>query len=574
MKWYRVPCDRVHCALASRQTKRCEVGKTYSPVPGNMDKVGVVPAEVNVTTAEEHPKAGNNGTASVEGPNATVKLSSSGQEDQAVEAPPSIGKPSNAGKEEPGSMEPPHEDTSENKNKHHQNDNHHHKHHHHKHKHKHKHHKHRKASAHDPHTIGGKRFSITPLMTNLDDLNDDMSLSLSEEGEHSDSASSSSASSAISEEESYAVTTSDSDNDDASLKGKRLPFTYGNDSPDASPSEASFDVTKDALPAYDIPTPTAHEVKQRKKSVRKQRRASHRIALTVEERRRNRAATKIRTLLFIRRARLLARFLRANPNLIQQGQARAISIQASWRGKLARKRVAVLRGDYVFNPNLEQKILQHGGQRALLEYIKQLEDENRQLLLDIANMNAKQLLLGCSGANRSQTSNISILPHKSGNHSKKWLLYRRDDELQTWVEQKFSKHAQHRLDILRETSIVRKAGKGARQSEARKKIQEKKIPKVEAVPVVTVLSPRTEVKTIEAKRGIAEDIAVESDAQIEDEADSGNQKFEKEQEREIQERNMVPNAPVDSRNAPETKAVSTNVDVVMRWRLKRGYGFQ
>ena len=105
----------------------------------------------------------------------------------------------------------------------------------------------------------------------------------------------------------------------------------------------SFDVTMDAMSpasrnAYNAPTPSNVEVKARRKSQNKQRRASQRVALANEEKRRTKAATIIRGLLFIHRARQLANFFRINPALIKEGHGLANSIQASWRGTQSRKR--------------------------------------------------------------------------------------------------------------------------------------------------------------------------------------------------------------------------------------------
>ena len=108
-----------------------------------------------------------------------------------------------------------------------------HKHHHHHHHHKHGKHR-RRSSAAEPHTIGGKRFSITPLMQGSPSIGslDDFSV---EEG---DSDSYSSSSTGISEgdesQESYAISTGSEDSDDNSVpnKGRHLPFTFDGNASD------------------------------------------------------------------------------------------------------------------------------------------------------------------------------------------------------------------------------------------------------------------------------------------------------------------------------------------------------
>lgn len=128
-----------------------------------------------------------------------------------------------------------------------------------KHHHQHVHH-HRRASrsvANNPlPLIGGKRFSITGLTSDVGEL-DEMSIDMTEgDEEEEDSYSESSYSSTSTEGqaedaslESYEVSTSESDGENESpAKGKHLPFTYtAGGSPESSVSKNSFDVVADAL---------------------------------------------------------------------------------------------------------------------------------------------------------------------------------------------------------------------------------------------------------------------------------------------------------------------------------------
>jgi hypothetical protein len=106
------------------------------------------------------------------------------------------------------------------------------------------------------------------------------------------------------------------------------------------------------------------------KKSKKQRRASARLAVREEDARKDAAATVMRGLLFVRRARMMARFFRENPDMIKEGRQGTLAIQKSWRGKQARKRVKSLRGDFVPNASLDDLVATHGGSKGLVEYVR------------------------------------------------------------------------------------------------------------------------------------------------------------------------------------------------------------
>ncbi|GMH48572.1 hypothetical protein TL16_g00322 [Triparma laevis f. inornata] len=493
------------------------------------------------------------------------------------------------------------------------------------------------------HTIGGKRFSITPLQSDLLLFNDDGSHEMSEEGieengddsdtDQSEKSDAPSINSNLTDEESYAVDT-DSDIEGLGLDGesvdgskgssKRLPFSQYQPEADDSSSQGSFDITlnimstlKESLSPsskqrYEAPTPKASDVKIKKKEKKKQRRSSRAVAMKKDHQRKEAAATKIKYLLYIRRALNLVRFLRLNPHLLKAGgHSAALTVQRFVRGCFGRRRVQVLRGEYVFNPNLEMLILRHGGANGLLNYVKKLEQENEQLLLDIANVNTKNLLTGGGfSIKRPQTEGADLpepqifysdkpLPlsfdtKKLPPREKKYLLYKKDGKSNAWVEQKLSIHGEHRLDVIQSTSLVKKEEK-KKDRKVKKEFMERTgkgmpNPKIEMVSEVIMRDPVREVEEIEGRRGLVGDIEEEVVEVEEKKVETVKETIKEvnvEPEEEEEEEEKIPQmtiiAPIlpppteltpaktFDANSSKTSNDSPQLDAVMQWRMQRGY---
>ncbi|GMI21531.1 hypothetical protein TrCOL_g9946 [Triparma columacea] len=404
------------------------------------------------------------------------------------------------------------------------------------------------------HTIGGKRYSMTPLMSNLTldiDQTSDASLSVSEEGEHDDSDEegySDSVKSNLTDEESYAVSTSGSENEGSP---DRLPFSAYAPSP--SHSEASFDVTKDVTDGvispnsaarYAAKTPKVKEMKLKKKAARRKRHKKK------EDKKRHLAATTIRGLLLIRRARVVARFLRENPDL-KKNEKDIVKIQSLLRGNSDRKKVAVINGDYVANAGLEVLKGQHNGERGLCEYIRKLEEENRQLLLDLANVNSMNLLTGPwkeKGKEEGGERKERLQPpgRRKGGKKQKWCLYKLDGDTGAYVEVKLGYAGLRRLDIIAEQNSVRKVEKeeGRKEREKRREMERREMEAVkreeDEIIIKKEVSPMEEVEAIEGRRGIEGDIEVEGDM-VEGEEETEEEKhmkkwMDKEKKKEMSDR--------------------------------------
>ena len=441
------------------------------------------------------------------------------------------------------------------------------------------------------HTIGGKRFSITPLSSNLDELiYDNASVDLSEPRDREDHDSGDDlGEGSLTDDESYLIET-DSDSDVG-------------DSRAGSSSLNSFDITQNIMGALDVspsqtsytaPTPKAVDVKREKKRRQREREAVIKGEELRIEKHRNDAQKVIRSMLLMRRAILAANILRTYGLINFFAMKAATNIQRISRGHMGRKKVKAMAGDYVSNLSLKLLAVRCGGLENLVEYVKTLEEANAKLLLDLGEAKSKLMLGTSSGLSSPQKSaavaeSAMSMSQNPKRKAKKWLLFERVG--QQWEEKKLSRHAHQRLDVIQATSRVSKEERALERAEKKKFIERTgkgaPNPKVEKVPSVVVKDPIGEIEEIEGKRGLTGDIELEQEEEEEkgklsvenDDNENGNTGVL--QPPNLKPTTQTPLAPpeVDTAAAAPAPlpgdisvASSQSLDVVMQWRLSRGYG--
>ncbi|GMH69902.1 hypothetical protein TrRE_jg2144, partial [Triparma retinervis] len=370
-------------------------------------------------------------------------------------------------------------------------------------------------------------------------------------------------------------------------------------------------ISPNSAARYAAKTPKVKDLKKKKRDMRRKRRAKK------DKKRRHKAAITIRGLLLIRRARVVARFLRENPDL-RKSSKEVVKIQSLLRGNSDRKKVKVLNGDYVANAGIETLKGQHNGERGLCEYVRRLEEENRQLLLDLANVNSMTLLLGAGQRKRGKGEEegggraVPAPGRRRGGKKDRWCLYKLDVDSGAFVEVKLGYAGLRRLDVIAEQNSIRKIEKEEERREREKRRGEEMLEREgrrreeEEAVVKKETSPMEEIEIIEGRRGIEGDINVEEHEEgvaekvgeegkkgeeTEEEIhmrkldmDKRKQKLEQEVDTEAQpepeteseqSQTEPPRTQISAPkpHVPPPKKEEEELDVVLQWRQNRGYGF-
>jgi len=334
------------------------------------------------------------------------------------------------------------------------------------------------------------------------------------------------------------------------------------------------------------------------------------MGVKIDAEKKGKAANFMKGILLIRRARLLARFLRANPDL-KGSEREIVKIQALLRGNSDRKMLKVQNGDYVPNAGLMVLKGQHGGEKGLCEYVRRMEEENRQLLLDIANVSAMNLLTGPAGSRKKEEEGMggNLRPpteNLRGNtkgKKQRWILYKLDEDTGAYAEVKLGYAGLRRLDVIASQNSVRKIEREESKRELEKRRERERIEKEherreeEEGERKKEISPKEEVEEIEGRRGIEGDIEVEKEEEAEggeeqnEETQKGSEAAESAPESEPEpepepEFSLDPSGspdpspedspeistPMPQAPAPIAKEEKEEVDIVLQWRQSRGYG--
>ena len=206
-----------------------------------------------------------------------------------------------------------------------------------------------------------------------------------------------------------------------------------------------------------------------------------------------------------------------------------------------------------FRINLETMMELHGGQDGLMSYIRDIEDRNRQLLLDLANERSEKLLQNSVKESPAVGSPLTLKTAKA----KHYLLFKHSVESNAWVEQPLSEEMQRKIKFAIASSGSAKKKKMNKKKKKKTEQQRGAVPF--QVPEVIVKDPIAEILDIERRRGITGDIDEESNAR-------GGRGQEDERS---SPRLLSPTKP----QAKQEKKVNVlpELDVVTKWRLQRGY---